>query len=209
MDVSLATTGLGLGQAVLGVSNQQIALIALIIGISGLLLITTRRRIRQSMNSPQAHAREQTSRLRSEQALMQDMGELMAQLEQFSRQMQARLDTKFVKLECAIRDADQRIDALERLLRRLEGPPALDVTVDSPEEPAPSMTRSEPNDRHEPIYRLTDAGLTPAEIAEETGQSVGEIELIVALRKVSSPSQPPQHLFELPRPAGVSPPGRF
>jgi hypothetical protein len=32
------------------------------------------------------------------------------------------------------------------------------------------------------IYRLSDAGLTPGEIAQRLGQHTGKIELIIALR---------------------------
>jgi hypothetical protein len=168
-----------------GLSNQQIVLILAIVGVSALLLITTRRRVRRSQNSPQAYAREQIARLRNEQSLMQDMGELMAELEQFSRQAQARLDTKFAKLEAVIRDADQRIERLERLMRQADGGPGVDVIVDgSPDEA--SASSADDASRHELVFRLADAGLTPAQIAQETDQSRGEVELILALRKASS-----------------------
>jgi len=74
-----------IAQGMPGLTNQQIVLILVIAGVSALLLITTRRRIRQGQNSPKAYAREQISRIRSEQSLMEDIGELMAELEQFSR----------------------------------------------------------------------------------------------------------------------------
>jgi hypothetical protein len=175
-----------IAQGLPGLSNQQIVLILVIVGVSALLLITTRRRIRQGQNSPKAYAREQISRMRSEQSLMEDFGELMAELEQFSRQMHARLDTKFAKLDAVVRDADQRIDRLERLLHRAQGEPTLDVTVDEPQAGATSTPTPEDDPRRQAIFRLADAGLTPVQIAQETGQSVGEVELILALQKVSA-----------------------
>jgi DNA-binding NarL/FixJ family response regulator len=181
--------GLALGASSL--SNQHITLVLVIAGISILLLTTTRRRIRRAQNSPQAYAREQLSRLRSERSLVADIEELMAELEQFSRQMQARLDTKFAKLETAIRDADQRIDQLDRLLRRAEGEPTVDVTVGGSEPAAESPPAAADGDRHQAVYQLADAGLTPAQIAQELGQSIGEVELIVALRKASSSAPAP------------------
>ena len=174
-----------------GLSNQQIVLILVIVGVSALLLITTRRRLRQAQNSPQAYAREQISRMRTERSLMEDIGEVMAQLEQVSREAQARLDTKFAVLEATIRDADQRIDRLERLLRQADGEPAFDATVDGFQAEAPAAANTEDDPRHETVTRLADAGLTPVQIAEETDQSLGEVELILALRKASAgaPSQ--------------------
>jgi len=100
--------------------------------------------------------------------------------------MHARLDTKFAKLEAVVRDADQRIDRLERLLHRAQGEPTLDVTVDEPQPEATPTPRPEDDPRHQAIFRLADAGLTPVQIAEETGQSVGEVELILALQKASA-----------------------
>jgi hypothetical protein len=172
-------------------SNQHITMVLVIAGISILLLTATRRRIRRAQNSPQAYAREQRSRLHSERSLVADIEELMAELEQFSRQMQARLDTKFAKLETAIRDADQRVDQLDRLLRRAEGEPTVDLTVGGSEPADEGPPVASDGDRHQAVYRLADAGLTPAQIAEELGQSIGEVELIVALRKASSGASAP------------------
>ena len=38
-------------------------------------------------------------------------------------------------------------------------------------------------DKHHQIYKLDEQGLEPLEIAQQTGQSLGEIQLILALRK--------------------------
>jgi len=147
------------------------------------MMISTRRRLREARNSPKAYAREQIARLRDEQAVVQDMEEVMAQLEQFSRETRARIDNRFAKLEAVIRDADQRIDRLERLLRRAGGENAIEVTVDDTSEDTADGPSMEDDPRRRAIYALADAGRTPVQIAEETGQSIGEIELILALRK--------------------------
>ncbi len=194
MDVILAAVsspGPLLAQASAGLTNNQIVLILFIAGLSALLLITTRRRLRRAQNSPEAYAREQVSRLRSEQSLMEEMGEVMVQLEQFSRESQARLDTKFAKLESILRDADQRIDRLERLVRQADGERALDVTIDGSPPVASASLCGDDSARHEAVFRLADAGLAPDRIAEETDQSLGEVELILALRKASASAASP------------------
>ena len=56
-----------------------------------LLIVSTRRRLREARNSPKAYAREQIARLRDEQEVVEEMEEVMAQLEQFSRQKAERL----------------------------------------------------------------------------------------------------------------------
>lgn len=172
-------------------TNRQIVLILGVATVSYFLLSATRRRFQQRQTSPKAYAREQRSRLQSEQSVIADIEELMAQLEQFSRQMQARIDTRYAKMEAILRHADERIDTLERLLRRSEGRPVVDLTVDdSSEQDLPQPEFSE--DRSMVAYRLADAGLSVQEIAAELSASVGEVELILALRRASAgaPSLP-------------------
>jgi hypothetical protein len=215
MDVAFCGAPIGILLPLLdtsgGLTNQQIVLILGIVGVSSLLLVMTRRRMREARNSPKTYAREQLARLRDEQAVMRDMEELMVQLEEVSRRIQAQLDTKFVKLETVIRDADTRIERLERLVRESDGRPTLDVTVGDKAEdegkPGPSPTLRWAKDgarADEPplnatgdgadndltrrrIFELADAGKSPVDIAQETGQTTGEVELILALRKAASP----------------------
>ena len=177
-----------LGQHSALLTNDQIVLIVVILGITALMLISVRRRVRKARNSPKAYAREQIARLRDEQAVVQDMEHTLAHLETFARECQARIDNRFAKLETVIRQADERIDRLDRVLRQAEGEPALDVTVDDvSQNVAAGAGRSAEEDTcRRMIYDLADAGRTPVQIAEETGQSIGEIELILALRKTTA-----------------------
>ena len=165
------------------VSDNQIVLVVVIVGVCALLLISTRRRLREARNSPKTYAREQVARLRDERVVVQDMEELVTQLEQIAQQVNARIETKFAKLEGATRAADDRIERLERLLRQAQGQATLDVTV-------ADQATAEPADPADPrrqlIFQLADTGHTPVQIAEEVGQSTGEIELILALRKVQA-----------------------
>lgn len=96
----------------------------------------------------------------------------MVELEEFSRSVSAQIDMRFAKLETAIQDADRRITALNRLTRRL---------AERNGQPAPDTEAYDL--RHEIVYELADAGLTPIEIARDTGKTPGEIELILNLRK--------------------------
>jgi hypothetical protein len=100
------------------------------------------------------------------------------------------LDTRLAKLEALIRDADERIDRLQRLTRQVQGEPALDVTVDDEEASAPSPTRTTPAEhRHAEIYSLADQGRAAADIAHELSRPVGEVELILSLRRVKSQTE--------------------
>jgi hypothetical protein len=94
-------------------------------------------------------------------------------------------------------DADQRIASLEALVRAAGRIPKVDAIVADPEEdggepvPSDALGRDltpEPDGRErQSIYDLADAGKTPVEIAEETGRDTGEVELILALRRGSTP----------------------
>ena len=124
----------------------------------------------------------------------------MLELDQLARQIHGRLDTKLAQLETVIRDADDRIDRLSRLTKAAESGHALDITLESEEPHEHPLEQEEPrehanetsenkDDRHATVYRLADGGLAPVDIAQETGQTAGEIELILALRKAKNRTQ--------------------
>ncbi|MCH7883883.1 MAG: DUF2802 domain-containing protein, partial [Planctomycetes bacterium] len=94
------------------------------------------------------------------------------------------MDTRFAKLEMVIRDADERIENLSRLVRAAQGSPTLDVTLEEAvPDPPPPEEKEIDDERYAPIYRLADSGLAAAEIAREVDRTTGEIELILSLRR--------------------------
>lgn len=172
-----------------GLANGQIALLIIILGVSATMVITARRRPRDA-NSPRAYAREQIAKLREEEGIKNDIGALLVEVQDISRKMNAQLDTKFCKLERVIRDADERIAGLDRLLRASEGRPVCDVSVGGVGDEAADASSGRTSDgvgrRHARIYQLADAGFSEVEIAEQTSQTTGEIRLILALRRKSA-----------------------
>ena len=173
------TTGAVGSLAVVDVT--QMVMLVLAIGGLTLVMLSTRRRIRESQRSSRT-----SSRREQEARATRDIEQVMLELDQLSRQVHGRLDTKLAKLEAVIRDADQRIDRLSRLNRADSGP-ALEITLDQEDPRCPSSV--EPDNRHVAIYRLADAGKSAAQIAQDVGQHVGEIELILALRRTSQGSK--------------------
>ena len=153
------------------------------------MVITARRRRPRDANSPRAYAREQITRLREEEGIRSDVDAMLVQVQDITREMNAQLDTKFCKLDRVIRDADERIARLDRLVRTSQGRPACDVTVgqggDEPTGANLGRASDERGRRHAQVYQLADAGLSAVEIAERTGRTAGEIELILALRRTS------------------------
>jgi hypothetical protein len=201
--------------------------------------------------------REQNASLRDQHRLRQSMDDLLVQLEEVSRRVSAQVDTKFAQLDAVVRDADERIVRLERLLGKREpeapaarsaslGPPAPQPMslASSPQQPmSPASTASQPmsptpaapareprrrsgppadvvrtppvdgaertaaelnavpsatrlgsadpavlrrdsaDPRFQPLYDLIDSGHSPIQAAEALSLPLGEVELILNLRR--------------------------
>lgn len=114
-----------------------------------------------------------------------NLEELLTELDDLSRRIHGRLDSRIARLETLIREADRRIADLsspEHDAARAAA--AIDVTLSAESPATPAKAEAAPDDRQAAIHRLADGGLTPAEIATELNQPLGEIELILALRRV-------------------------
>ncbi len=176
-------------------SLQLIMLIAAIGGLT-LILLSTRRKMRTRAAGSRATVRDRYSELSRQTKTKQDGEQVVVELDRISREIHARIDTKFAKLDAVIRDADERIDQLNRLLLASSGGSTCDVTVTDETRSRPAAEVSSPPtvDTHDPIYSLADSGLSALQIAEKTGRPTGEIELILALRRTrDAVSKPVAH----------------
>ncbi len=166
------------------VDNLGAVLIVLVAIV--LMVISLRRRSEHRERDPSEVARDYARKLRDHDPIKGDMEALLVEIQEMARQISAQLDTKFAKLDVLIRDADDRIQRLERLTIEA-GRPGVDVTVDndgSHADVAPTDGNGEElTDDQRKIYGLADAGRTAVEIAQQTGQNPGEVELILALRR--------------------------
>lgn len=176
------------GQSVMSAStigaidNNLLLLLAVLCLV--MLSVSMLRRTQQRQATAREVTREQLARLRDQRDVQQSMEELVLQLEDVSRRVNAQVDTKFVKLETVIRDADQRIARLEQLSRGAPGddsdPPAPALPQDEP--PAIPSNAAHP-ERLQRIYELADSGATPMTIADTLEIPLGQVELILNLRK--------------------------
>jgi hypothetical protein len=100
-----------------------------------------------------------------------ELEQLLADIQDLSRDQIARLDTKIRLLTQLIADCDRRKLELEELLAKVPGgaPP-----------PAPRSA----NPLHDRVYGLQDAGTDVLEICRQTGLEKGEVELILGLRRM-------------------------
>lgn len=212
------------------VSSSQIALVAFVLLATTLMMISTQRRLRARQQSSKTRLRPTASHIRQERSLMTDVEQVMVQLDELARQINGQMDTRFAKLEKSIRDADARIDRLQRLVRAADGAGALDVTIGGEEadgtgggagraeaafapvargglsasapsaSPASAVIMSEHTtavleraaaaatvaDRRRAVCDLHDKGLSLVDIAQQTGHTTGEVELMLALSRTAA-----------------------
>lgn len=109
--------------------------------------------------------------LSAQREVEKQMTELLVELEQMARQMSAQLDTRSAKLEVLIKEADQRIAALQAARSASGAPP-----------PVPAPLALPPDPLHAEVYDLAGQGHSPRQIAQRLGRPYGEIELVLALR---------------------------
>ena len=174
---------------------------AIALGLGIILRFTYRRLNRSIQRTPQS-ARDNYASMAAESHARRDVEHVLLELDEVARQIHGRIDTKFAKLESIIRDADERIDRLSRLVSSADGKPSVDVTLDQEvtTDPPETAAGSEPNS-NSVIYSLADGGMPAVQIAEQVGRTTGEIELIIALRKTKLATRKTSELGGTPRPA--------
>ena len=105
------------------------------LGVALLLIQLRRHQFRTT--SARDVTRDQSARLRDQRGVQQAMDQLLLQLEELSRRINAQVDTKFLKLETVIRDADDRIARLEGLLGKSKQPGTRTAGAVKASEPTP------------------------------------------------------------------------
>jgi len=159
-------------------SSSQIALIVVIVGVSLIMLISTRRRLMvRNSNSPRAYVREQIAQIKEERRVSQEVCAVLQELENLARQVNAQMDCRTAKLESLIRAADERIDRLTRLAEAA-GEPVASLT--SPVSASAALSSRQATLRRL-VGELSNAGYNTLEIANRVGLTAGEVELILAL----------------------------
>ena len=162
------------------------------LGVVGLTIVMlfTRRRIAQSRKKLPTKVQDRHAGLSKQIGVRRDMETVMVELDKLSRQIHGRIDIKLARLEKLIRDADQRIERLSQLSESASAShgAAVEITLKSEDPHQPAFANQNPagENRRRAIYRLADDGLSPVDIAQQIGDTPGEVELILALRKTRS-----------------------
>ncbi len=153
---------------------QTAVLLAGIVILIVVMLRYNRKRLSQGPRPLRDDEDTRTS-TRSAQQVREQLDDVMVQLEELARQTNAQIDNRATRLEILLAEADEKIGTLRTLVERLEASPA---PRDEP--PGPDDA---PNPEHVRVYELADGGKSPVEIARELERDVGEVELILALRR--------------------------
>ncbi len=188
--LSFDTHALALGGAG-GISSTQIAMLGLAVAGLTIVMLSTRRRVRESKRLSPPPARQRYARLEAQSRAGRDLDHVMLELDQLARQVHGRIDTQLAKLEAVMREADQRIEKLSRLARMANGESAaagarFQSRPPTAGEGMPPTASDVEDSRHAPIYQLADSGMPPIEIARKVGMTTGEINLILALRQTKN-----------------------
>lgn len=177
--------GGNISPALLDIKPSQIILVLLLLVVISSMLWSARRKPKAPRFDPEAFQRKEFSAMKDPRGMQGDLQELIIELEELSRRINAQIDTKFAKLEASIMHADERIEALRLLIQQATGQSGIDVTVDRERDesvPTASDPRVPADPRHAQVYALADADKSSMEIARETGIPTGEVELILGLR---------------------------
>jgi len=115
--------------------------------------------------------------LAQQRSVEREMQNVLVELSEMARQITAQIDTRSARLEALIRQADERIAALNAQSAAItsQAPPA-----SFPREPSESPAI---DPRHAEVYALADQGRCSKDIAQQLNRPSGEIELILALRR--------------------------
>lgn len=188
-------------------SSGMMSLLLVFCAVVIMVMLLRRRQTGGGSRREMAHG--QMSRIRDQRELRGSVDELLVQLEDVARRVGAEVETRFAKLEAVIRDADSRIAALRNLSENADvsqvaapSAPACPPAA-TPRRPETRTTRATPptasetpkrgnqrvgsadgDPRFKQVYELADSGAPPIKVAEQLGLPLGEVELILNLRRI-------------------------
>jgi hypothetical protein len=118
------------------VQSGFLAALLVFAAVSISLLLVRRKYARTTSN--RETGRDAVERIKDTQRIRDVADDLLVRLEQVAREVNAELDTKFTRLECVVRDADDRIARLQHLLAQVSA-----ETSQGPELKTQDSARSE------------------------------------------------------------------
>ena len=186
-----------LAQEPSGKISQNLAPYALVLGIlilTAFMLISARRKIRRSKERDGLTVPERIQEQTRGRDVCNQIGELMAELADLSRQINGQMDMRLTKMDLLLHQADQKIEVLQHLTEgqtNFKNPTAAKPASPSisslpPVEfnPQPLPEKGNNNDPLvEEVLKLKSMGMSSVAIAQQLERPVGEIELMLAIRR--------------------------
>jgi hypothetical protein len=145
-------------------------------------------RMLQKKKLPARSAPSESSRHTSDRIQL-SLEKLMVELFDMSRDINGQLETRITTLHELIRQADNRIQEL----RRVSGQSIFsdtsstismsDLKASAPRQKPLLKTFTSADPEHQKIYALADQGMSLSEISRTSGRPLGEVQLILDLRR--------------------------
>jgi hypothetical protein len=156
---------------------------AIVLGILTILYATMRPWFRKKDPLEKPH---RFGSLAQQRSVEREMQNVLVELSEMARQITAQIDTRSARLEALIRQADERIAAMNAQAAAKGLPSAAKSPQSQSEEkslPPESAESPAIDPRHAEVYALADRGRSSKDIAQQLNRPSGEIELILALRR--------------------------
>ncbi len=120
-----------------------------------------------------------------------DLPALVSQLQQLAEKIHDQVEQELARVDQARRLATHESDRLEELLAKTQSafpPSGQDSQSSLPQAPSDSPAQQTPSksdalEKHQEVYALAEKVLEPLEIAQQNGRTLGEVQVILALRK--------------------------
>ena len=118
---------------------------------------------------------------RNESSARQSIEAITVEAEELVRRMAAHLDNKSAKIELLIKQADERLEQLQKAVNRSSKTGSA-IAYDGADRSDTNVQTHPIDPTSQNVYQLSDDGLAPIQIAQKLSEGVGKVELILALR---------------------------
>jgi len=148
----------------------------MLMGVALLTWLTLRSFLRRARHPTQpSEPRERIEAIRKQAGARAQIDSFSADAQELTQRLAAQLDAKAARIQLLLEEAEEAVRRLERAKR------AVDAAPSHPETRA--LEQAEDNPLSNQVYRLADEGHSTLEIARRLNQHVGQIELMLALRR--------------------------
>lgn len=105
--------------------------------------------------------------------IRESLESIYIKLEEYSKEVLSKLDTKILILHNLLLEADKKINLLKDTIKMSQPPQSTEISQ-----------KNELQEIHEQVYKLYKEGIKPQDIAKQLNLQVSEINLILALKNI-------------------------